>query len=715
MILGSSPASQRQPLVLAAAGGGTKAPLPAAPPLPAGGVHLSDVQRTLTLFTQGLAGRYLHLKAAEPAPEAEGGNKKTYGTQDHAALYLPEAMSSFDNARHNIGAYRIAVLHQLGFFECGTYGFRLAGAQARLPGLPEEKYSWEMSRAPDLERFFGLWPAPVLMRQVFMTLEGLRIDVAMRRRYPGARADLARVLAQALASRPDRAELPLFASLLEGLVQYSLGADRAELLIDDASGMLQAILDAAAAVESAGANVYECARAAVACYGSLERAGLPRKAVVAPDGATHLIESGEGEPGDGQSGPVDEDALRARDVDFRGEPNPEFIDDEYMDADGPLTEDMSNMVGNAYGATPLPTPEEREERKGRVKGVAVNTEEALAQGVRTYLYDEWNYRSQSWLKGWCRLFEYRLKGDDPDFIRDVRRRHAVLAHQVRRRFQFIRPESRQRVRRVSDGEELELDGIIEAIIDRRAGSATDEHVYMRRDRALRDVAAAFLIDMSASTGIAVPDKDAPPKPKEDEDDYPMHLWSMKDAQPEPYVPAAPKRTVIDVAKESLVLMCDALETLGDAYAIYGFSGDGREQVDFHVAKTFEDRLSARTWSALAAMKPQRSTRMGPAIRHALTKLARQSTRMKVLIIVSDGYPQDKDYGPDRMDDEYGIQDTAAALREAEREGVQTFCMTIDPAGYDYLKRMCAADRYMVIDDVADLPAALTKVYRALTV
>lgn len=713
MILGASPASQRQPLVFADVESGAKEALPPAPPLPAGGVHLSDVQRTLTLFTQGLAGRYLHLKAAEP----EGEQKKSYGTQDHAALYLPEAMSAFDNARHNVGAYRIAVLHQLGFFECGTYGFRLAAAQFRLAPLPEEKYSWEMSRAPDLERFFGLWPAPVLMRQVFMTLEGLRIDVAMRRRYPGARADLARVLAQALASRPDRAELPLFASLLEGLVQYSLGADRTELLTDDYSDMLRAMLDAAAVVESAGANVYDCARAAVACYAALERAGLPRKAV-SPEGAEHLISAGEGEgePGDGSAGPVDEDALRAREVDFRGEPNPEFIDDEYMDADGPLTEDVSNMVGNAYGATPLPTPEEREERKGRVKGIAVNTEEALEQGVRTYLYDEWNYRSQSWLKGWCRLFEYRLKGDDPDFIRDVRRRHAVLAHQVRRRFQFIRPESRQRVRRVSDGEELELDGIIEAIIDRRAGSATDEHVYMRRDRALRDVAAAFLLDMSASTGIAVPDRDAPPvKAKEEEDDYPMHLWSMRDAQPEPHVPTAPKRTVIDVAKESLALMCDALETLGDAYAIYGFSGDGREQVDFHVAKTFEDRLSARTWSALAAMKPQRSTRMGPAIRHALTKLARQATRMKVLIIVSDGYPQDKDYGPDRMDDEYGIQDTAAALREAEREGVQTFCMTIDPAGYDYLKRMCAANRYMIIDEVADLPAALEKVYRALTV
>jgi len=89
-------------------------------------------------------------------------------------------------------------------------------------------------------------------------------------------------------------------------------------------------------------------------------------------------------------------------------------------------------------------------------------------------------------------------------------------------------------------------------------------------------------------------------------------------------------------------------------------------------------------------------------------------RQKVLIIVSDGYPEDTDYGPDRMDREYGILDTARSLQEAERAGISTFCITIDPAGNDYLRRMCLPHRYLVIDDVTALPAELTKVYRALT-
>ena len=110
-----------------------------------------------------------------------------------------------------------------------------------------------------------------------------------------------------------------------------------------------------------------------------------------------------------------------------------------------------------------------------------------------------------------------------------------------------------------------------------------------------------------------------------------------------------------------------------------------------------------------------NTRMGPAIRHTTTKLNRQPMRTKLLIMVSDGYPQDQDYGPDRTDAEYGLQDTAVALREAERAGISTFCITIDPAGHDYLRRMCPEQRYLVIDDVLALPGELAKVYRALTV
>jgi nitric oxide reductase activation protein len=173
--------------------------------------------------------------------------------------------------------------------------------------------------------------------------------------------------------------------------------------------------------------------------------------------------------------------------------------------------------------------------------------------------------------------------------------------------------------------------------------------------------------------------------------------------------------VIDVAKDALVLMSAALTTLGDSFAVYGFSGYGRDQVDFYVAKEFDDGLNVRTTAAIAEMKPKRSTRMGPAIRHAVYRLQQQDATLKVLIILSDGFPQDCDYGPDRNDHEYGIQDTARAIAEAADRGITCFCLTVDQSGHDYLRRMCPADRYLVIKDIASLSQELSKVYQLLTV
>ena len=106
--------------------------------------------------------------------------------------------------------------------------------------------------------------------------------------------------------------------------------------------------------------------------------------------------------------------------------------------------------------------------------------------------------------------------------------------------------------------------------------------------------------------------------------------------------------------------------------------------------------------------------MGPAIRHSVHKLVQSGHALKVLIVVSDGFPQDSDYGPDRSSHDYGVEDTAQALREAAQKGVETFCITVDRSGHDYLKRMCPDNRYLVIEEMEDLPHQLTKVYTALT-
>ena len=177
---------------------------------------------------------------------------------------------------------------------------------------------------------------------------------------------------------------------------------------------------------------------------------------------------------------------------------------------------------------------------------------------------------------------------------------------------------------------------------------------------------------------------------------------------------AAKRRIIDIQREAVLLMATALEGLGDRYGVYGFSGYGRDGVEFYVAKELDEPFDQGVMDAVAAMKPKRSTRMGPAIRHAAAKLDSSGGALKVLMIVSDGFPQDHDYGPERGNHEYGVQDTAKALQEAEQRGIETFCVTVDRSGHDYLRRMCPDSRYMVIEETRELPDTLQKAYRQLT-
>jgi nitric oxide reductase activation protein len=161
-------------------------------------------------------------------------------------------------------------------------------------------------------------------------------------------------------------------------------------------------------------------------------------------------------------------------------------------------------------------------------------------------------------------------------------------------------------------------------------------------------------------------------------------------------------------------MASALEQLGDSYGIYGFSGYGKDCVEYFVAKDLNQPFTAATLGAIGAMEPKRSTRMGPAIRHTTAKLTNSGNALKVLLMISDGFPQDSDYGPERGNHQWGLEDSAKALREAQEKGIETFCVTVDRSGHDYLKTMCPDARYMVIEEIEDLPEALGKVYSALT-
>lgn len=286
------------------------------------------------------------------------------------------------------------------------------------------------------------------------------------------------------------------------------------------------------------------------------------------------------------------------------------------------------------------------------------------------LYPEWDLGRQHYRKNWCVMREKAVTPVFDDFYRDTLDKHSGLIRHLRKGFEAMRDENRLLKRQVH-GDDVDIDALVEALADARDGSEMSDRLFVRMHRAERNIAVAFMVDMSGST----------------------RGW------------------INEAERESLILLCEALELLGDRYAIYGFSGITRKRCELFKIKTFDEPYDAEVKARISGIRPQEYTRMGFAIRH-LTKLLNEvEARTKVLVTLSDGRPDDYF---DVYRGPYGIEDTRMALLEARRNGVHPFCITIDKEARDYLPHMYGAARYIILDDVRDLPFQVSDIYRRLT-
>ena len=331
---------------------------------------------------------------------------------------------------------------------------------------------------------------------------------------------------------------------------------------------------------------------------------------------------------------------------------------------------------------------------------------------KTFVYDEWDFRANDYKPRWCIVKEKILDEGDPNFYNDSLRNYASLLAHIKRQFELIMPETWRKTYRLIDGEDIDLNSALEAWADLRMNVPPDEKIYWRRNRVERDVAVVFLLDMSASTAEAidegrhsVDDRDAPDDPVE------YMVWLRR--RREGLVRRHYKR-IIDLERESCALLINALESIGDTYGIYGFSGYGRENVEFYVIKDIDEQFNDKIKRRIDKVTPLHATRMGSAIRHAITKLENQDAATKIMFLISDGRPQDRGYSREGVEKEYAVHDTHQALVEAKRKEITPFCLTVDKAGHDYLKTMCGDLNYEVLDDIWALPERLPMLYRSLT-
>ncbi len=292
-------------------------------------------------------------------------------------------------------------------------------------------------------------------------------------------------------------------------------------------------------------------------------------------------------------------------------------------------------------------------------------------------YQEWDYQVQLNRPDWVTVYEHRPKKGDPEEIEDILMEYKPIAFRIKQIIDMLQPEGVQRVRNMEDGDEIDINAAIDAMIAMRMGEQPSPRITMRNVIQSRDLAVVVLLDLSESTNETIQGSD---------------------------------KSVLQLTKEACALVATAINGIGDPFAIHGFASDGRHDVHYYRFKDFNQHFDDEAKSCLAGMQGGLSTRMGAAMRHAGQHLLRQPERKKLLLLVTDGEPADID----ERDPQHLRHDTKKAVEELYTKGIMTYCLTLDPDADNYVKRIFGSNNYTIVDHVNRLPEKLPVLFASLT-
>jgi nitric oxide reductase activation protein len=648
------------------------------------GVSLEAVQLLLRLYVEGLTGR-----AVEIAPLAAVPVESRIG--DGRTIHLPAVVAEFGDEELDFRLYKVLAAHAAGQIEFETYARDTADLRAayatlsefydpenqdardsfavdlndvgRVKDEPEARAKAQRRKAKeipeglDYRHVLNLFPIPPLARRIFGTLENGRIDRRLRKAYRGLARDLDLIRDHLRARRPDIVDLPAALVPFELLFQITLLAgarDDARQFYGQIVSELETIVSEY--LSNSLTTVADTLMATSQVYSLFQSISMEdsEQQVEVPDELDQEDES-----------KTAEEMLAERDANRQ-----------------PQRRDARELF-NAWNTEADGEFDELEGSEAWTEGEA--PEQDLEAGEVAFNYDEWDRELTDHRVGWCRVIEKKVKRGERTFVDDTRERYKGVVSSIRHQFQLMKPEDLARVTNEIDGEDYDLNAVVDYFIDRRADGHQSDRIYTRRLRRRRDVAVSFLLDQSSSTARTI-------------GRHPLQPYTH------------PGRRIIEIEKEGLVLMSEALEAVGDSYSINGFTSEGRRNVKFYVLKDFAEHYSDEVMRRIGGITYQNNTRLGAAIRHASAKLSKQEARTRLLIVLSDGRPYDHDYGDAR----YAREDTREALRQAKTLGITPFCITIDRESEAELRDLYGDVGYTIIDDVLSLPERLPGIYRRLT-
>jgi nitric oxide reductase NorD protein len=658
------------------------------------GVPLRRVARRVKLFVQGLCGTDVTIAALPDSPAASPARATV--SADGRTISLPAVLRRYPTAEANERLYLVMAAHEAGHVEFGTYRLRLESL-ADVVQLVRQRYGRPTDATSDtLKALFQLYPHPRLAQDVWTVLEDARIDFLLQAEYPGLRRELAQLAAEAVVPRDPAHGLTVKELIVDCLLRLSTGESADSAVPHAVKEEVSILWTMCQPLFQTTATAERSVRLAHDLYVRMEELLAPRAELIETDQATE--ESTELGVGPTASESMHDNYRPVTNWVYRGAMSPEFItrDREPVERTDEIETERDRMAGlqggtNERTGSGQGTRGEQESMGREVLAggqslslveelLALEVEpqpmpESTAHEARTVRYPEWDHTIQDYRVNWCLVAERPAETGSAESVDEILAAHRSAIRSLRRIFENLRPPAFRRVAGQADGDDLDIDAVVRRAAELRAGSEGDDRLYVRREKRQREVAVAFLVDVSGSTS--------------------RRLDSG--------------RRVIDVEKESLVLLCEALEAVGDQYGLYAYSGQGRASVDFLTIKDFDDRLGPATALRLGGLGPRQQNRDGAAIRHASAKLLARDAIHRLLILVSDGRPLDGEYK-----DEYALEDTKTALREARQRGINPFCVTIDREADLYMRRMYGDVQFAVIDRVESLPSRLPRMYHRLT-
>lgn len=642
-------------------------------------VEFSQVAQLLQLYGQAMAGESVLVRTRGDLAGAGAAIPLENSGVAPALILVPDQVDAFASREENLAAYKARIA-----LDAGRLLFGCAGRDSG----PERDHD----SAGDSE-----FADSHLVQTLTLMVDGARIDAITRDEYPGLASSLSRLENHALAPRQSPDNLALRQAFLENLMRASLHGTStcrwpAEMIriMATAIGVLRIASRAGASVQQAVDVAHWLYQLAIripnianrACPGpwlDLEDTCIPSfdalPALPALPGSLRhkgpLCPMEDISPPEFRGGPP---AAGAPDM-----PMPPDFD---RDAAKDLTKPAKPSALEDADATKIQQTDdlEGESAESNEDGDA-SQQNRHDETIVWHDYDEWDCHLHGYRTAWCRVGERLTASGSASVYQEIlSRRHALVAA-LRRQFEAMRPEYQRKVKNLHDGHDIDLEQAIRFFVEKKAGTGPVARFYTRRDKIERDVAAAFLFDMSHSTN----EKVAPPA----------------------------ETRIIDIERDAAVLIIEAMEAIGDTYGLFAFSGHSRHNVAYYTIKGLDESLCPDVKQRIGGMVPLGATRMGAAIRHTRTLLEQTPCAVKLLFLISDGRPQDKEYGNRDEPAGYGIQDTRQALIEARRAGMVPFVITIDRQGPDYLETMCADLGYEVVADVTSLPGRLATIYRYL--